>query len=74
MKENLAAERFIRTLKNKIFKYMTAISKNVYFDMLDYIVDKYNNAVQRNIEMKPINVTSDSHADSNEKKSHIQRW
>ena len=71
---SVVAERFIRTLKNKIFKYMTAISKNVYFDMLDYIVDKYNNAVQRNIEMKPINFTSDSHADSNEKKSHIQRW
>ena len=53
---------------------MTAISKNVYFDMLDYIVDKYNNTVQRNIEMKPINVTSASHADSNEKKSQIQRW
>ena len=71
---SVVAERFIRTLKNKIFKYMTAISKNVYFDMLDYIVDKYNNAVQRNIEVKPINVTSDSRADSNEKKSHIQRW
>ena len=37
------AERFIRTLKNKILKHMTAISKNVYFDVLDDIVNKYNN-------------------------------
>ena len=72
--KSVVAERFIWKLKNKIFKYMTAVSKNVYFDMLDYIVDKYNNTVQRNIEMKPINVTSASHADSNEKKSQIQRW
>ena len=72
--KSVVAERFIWKLKNKIFKYMTAISKNVYFDMLDYIVDKYNNTVQRNIEMKPVNVTSASHADSNEKKSQIQRW
>ena len=72
--KSVVAERFIWKLKNKIFKYMAAISKNVYFDMLDYIVDKYNNTVQRNIEMKPINVTSASHADSNEKKSQIQRW
>ena len=48
------AERFIRTLKNKIFKYMTAISKNVYFDVLDDIVDKYNNTVHRTIKLKPV--------------------
>ena len=66
MKENLAAERFIRTLKNKIFKYMTAISKNVYFDMLDDIVNKYNDTAHRTIKMKPIDVTSDSFAEYNE--------
>ena len=38
--KSVVAERFIRTMKNKIFKYMTAISKNVYFDVLDDIVDK----------------------------------
>ena len=43
--KSVVAERFIRTLKNKIFKHMTAISKNVYFDVLDDIVNKYNNAV-----------------------------
>ena len=59
-------ERFIRTLKNKIFKHMTAVSKNVYFDVLDDIVNKYNNTVHRTIKMKPIDVTSDSYAEYNE--------
>ena len=36
-------ERFIRNLKNKIYNYMTAVLRNVYFDVLDDIVDKYNN-------------------------------
>ena len=40
--KSVVAERFIRTLKNKIFKLMTAISKNIYFDMLDGIVNKCN--------------------------------
>ena len=62
----VAAERFIRTLKNKIFKHMIAISKNVYFDVLDGIVNKYNNIVHRTIKMKPINVTDDSFAEYNE--------
>ena len=43
--KSVLAERFIRTLKNKIFKHMTAISKNVYLDVLDNIFDKYNNTV-----------------------------
>ena len=67
MKENLLLlERFIRKLKNKIFKHLTAVSKNVYFDVLDDIVNKYNNTVQRTIKMKPIDVTSDSYAEYNE--------
>ena len=45
--KSVVAERFIRTLKNKIFKHMTAISKNVYFDVLDNIVNKQNNTVHR---------------------------
>ena len=69
---NTFAERFIRTLKNKIFKYMTAISKNVYFDVLDNIDNKYNNTVHRTNKMKPIDVTGDScdaeyNEDSNKK-------
>ena len=58
--KSVVAERFIRTLKNKLFKHMTAVSKNVYFDMLDDIVNKYNNTVHKTIKMKPIDVTSDS--------------
>ena len=46
------AERFIRTLKNKIFKHMTAISENAYFDMLDDIVNKYYSTVHRSIKKK----------------------
>ena len=64
--KSVVAERFIRTLKNKIFKHMTAVSKNVYFDVLDDIVNKYNNTVHRTIKMKPIDVTSDSYAEYNE--------
>ena len=45
---------------------MTAISKNVYFDMLDDIVNEYNNTVHRTIKMKPIDVTDDSYAEYNE--------
>ena len=63
---SVVAERFIRTLKNKIFKHMTAISKNVYFNVLDDIVDKYNNTVYKTIKMKPIDVTENSYAEYNE--------
>ena len=45
----VVAERFIRTLKNKIYKYMTAISKNVYIDKLDDIVKEYNNKYHTSI-------------------------
>ena len=64
--KSVVAERFIRTLKNKIFKHMTAISKNVYFDVLDDIVNKYNNTIHKNIKMKLIDVTDDSYAEYNE--------
>ena len=54
--KSVVAKRFIGTLKNKIFKHMAAISKDVYFHMLDDIVDKYNNTVHRIIKLKPIDV------------------
>ena len=57
---SVVAERFIRTLKNKVFKHMTTISKNVYFDVLDAIVNEYNNTVHNTIRMKPIDVRDDS--------------
>ena len=58
--KSVVAERFIRTLKNKIFKQRTATSKNVYIDVLIDIVNKYNNTVHKTIKMKPIDVTGDS--------------
>ena len=61
--KSVVTERFIRTLKNKILKHMTAVSKNVYFDVLEDFVQKYNNTVHRTIEMKPIDVTSYSYAE-----------
>ena len=64
--KSVVAEKFIRTMKNKIFKHMTAISKNVYFDVLDDIANKYNNTVHRTMKIKPIDVTSDSYAEYNE--------
>ena len=64
--KSVAAERFMRTLKNKIFKHMIAISKNVYFDVLDNIANKYNNTIHRTIKMKPTDVTSNSYAEYNE--------
>ena len=47
----VVAKRFIRTLKNKVYKHMTTVSKIVYFDVLDDIVDKYNNADHRTISL-----------------------
>ena len=74
--KSFVAERFIRTLKNKIFRHITAVSKNVYFHVLDDIVNKSNNTVHRTIKMKPVDVTSDSYPeyneDSNEKDPKFQ--
>ena len=62
----VVAERFIRTLKNKIYKHMTTVGKNVYFDVLDDIVNKYNNTYHSSIKVKPKDVTSDSFDEYNE--------
>ena len=53
--KSVVAKRFIETLKNKIYKYMNLISKNVYIDKLD-VVNKYNNTYHRTIKMEPIDV------------------
>ena len=58
--KSVVAERFIKTLKNKIYKYMTTI------DVLNDIVNKYNNTIHRTIKIKPIDVTSDSYVEYNE--------
>ena len=63
--KSVVAERFIRTLKNQLFKHMAVVSKNVYFDVLDDIVEKYNNTVHRPIKMKSIDITSNSYAEYN---------
>ena len=55
-RKSVVAERFIRTIKNKIYKYITSISKNVYIDKLDDIVHKYNNKKHRAIKIKLIDV------------------
>ena len=59
--KSVVAERFIRTLKSKIYKYMTSISKNVYIDKLDDIVDESNNTYHTTIQMKPIDVKDNTY-------------
>ena len=60
--KSVVAERFIRTLKTKIYKYMTSISKNVYMDKLDDIVNEYNNTY-RTIKMKSVDVKDNIYID-----------
>ena len=64
--KSVVAERFIKTLKNKIYKHMTYIGKNAYIDVLDDIVDKYNNTVHSSTKMKPKDVTDDSFVEYSE--------
>ena len=54
--KSVVTERFIRTLKNKIYNYMTSVSKNVLIDNLDDIVNKYNNTCNNTNKMEPTNV------------------
>ena len=54
--KSVVAERFTRTLKNKLYKHMTATGKNVYYDVLDDVINKYNNTKHSTIKMKPIDV------------------
>ena len=54
--KSAVTERFIRTLKKKVYKYMTSISKNMYIDKLDDIVNKYNNTYHSIINMKTVDV------------------
>ena len=62
--KSVVPERLIRTLKNKIFKCTTSISKNKYLDKSDDIVSKYNNTYHRTIKMKSIDVKSELYVDS----------
>ena len=62
--KSVIAVRFTRTLQNRIYKYITSISKNVYIDKLDDIVNKYNNTYHRIIEIKPVDVKSNAYINS----------
>ena len=59
--KSVVAERFIRTLRSKIYKYMGSISKNAYIDKLDDIVDEYNNTYHTTIKVKPIEVKDNTY-------------
>ena len=59
--KSIVTERFIRTLKTKIYKYMTSMSKNVYIDKLDYLVGEYNNTYHRTIKMKLADVKDNTY-------------
>ena len=65
--KSVVAERFIRTLKSKTFKYMTSISKNVYIDKLDDIVNEYHNTYHTAIKMKPIDVKDNAYINTDKK-------
>ena len=71
--KSVVAEIIIRTQKSKIYKHTTAASKNVYFDVLDDIVDEYNNSFHKTIKMKPIDVKSDSYSKYNEDSNYC-KW
>ena len=62
--KSVVAEKFIRTLKTKIYKYITSVSKNVHIDKLDYIVSEYNNTYHRTIKMIPVDVKDNAYIDS----------
>ena len=59
--KSVIAERFIRTLKTKIYKYITSISKNVYINKSDNIVTEYNNKYHATIKMKPVDVKDNTY-------------
>ena len=73
--KSVVAERFIRTLKNNLYKHMTATGKNVYYDVLDVVVNKYNNTKHSTIKMKPIDVKNNKRVyidEHNEKDSKFK--
>ena len=67
--KSVVVERFIKTMKNKIDKYMTSISKNVYIDKLDDIVNEYNNTYHTTIKMKPTDVKDNTYINTNKEVS-----
>ena len=62
--KSVAVEIFFRTLKNKIYKHITSVSKNVYIDKLDDIVNKYNDTYHSSIKIKLVDVKSSKYINS----------
>ena len=54
--KSVVPERFIRILKNKTYKYMISIPKNVYIGKLDDIVNKYSNTYHRTVKVNSADV------------------
>ena len=65
--KSVVAERFIRTSKSNIYKYMTSVSKNVHINKLDDIVNEYNNTYHTTIKMKPIDVKNNTYINTSKK-------
>ena len=61
--KSVVVERFVRTSKTKIYKYMTSLPKNMYIDKLNDIVNEYNNTYHRRIKMKPVDVEDNAYID-----------
>ena len=70
--KSVAAERFIRTLKNKIYRYMTLISTNGYIAKLDNIVNKYNNTYHRKIKLKPVDVKDNTYINFSKRVNEVK--
>ena len=66
-RKSVVAERFVRTIKTKIYKYITSVSENVYIDKLDAIMGEYNNTYHSKIKMKPFDVKNNTYHDSKKK-------
>ena len=64
--KSVVAERFIRSLKTKFYKYMTSVAKNVYINNLDGIVNEFNNTYHRIINMQPLDIKDNTYIDSGE--------
>ena len=69
--KSVVAEKFVRTLKNKIYKYMTSISKEAYTDKLDDIVNIYNNTNHNTIKIRPIDVKSKIYIDFDKENNYF---
>ena len=75
--KSVVAERFIRALKNELYKHMTATGKNVYYDVLDDIVNEYNNTKHNTIKMKPKDVGNNNkrvYIDEHNAKGYTPNW